>query len=217
MLNINVNIWYKKLCGTLESGCCGTLEKKSDHIWSTINSPPVKYIWLTSHKESVTNAVVSRCTAVCDHLKKQLSGSLYQLGNCDIKKGSCVTGNRVHFWDVPKRLECPNVQKVESVHNISLYSDMRGNVYRLEVKTLGISLHSQIRCPPSVHTCFPKNAVCDPSGIVIVPHNCRSVRRLRTTRSATFNTHSSTDPLIASFVTESVDIISNANMNHGTR
>ena len=85
---------------------------------------------------------------------------------------------------------------------------MRGNVYRLEVKTLGISLHSQIQCPPSVHTCFPKNAVCDPFGIVIVPDNCRSVRRLRTAHSATFSTRSSTDPLFASFVTESADIIS---------
>ena len=85
---------------------------------------------------------------------------------------------------------------------------MRGNVYRLEVKTLGISLHSQIRCPPSVYTCFPKNALCDPTEIVIVPDNCRSVRRLRTAHSATFNTHSSTDPLFASFVTESDDIIS---------
>ena len=85
---------------------------------------------------------------------------------------------------------------------------MRGNVYRLEVKTLDISLHSQIRFPPSVHTCFPKNAVCNPSGIVIVLDNCRSVRRLRTAHSATFNTHSSTDPLFASFVTESADIMS---------
>ena len=184
------------------------LRKKSDHIWSTINSPAVKYVWATSHEESVTNAVVLRSTAVYDHLKKQLSSSLYQLGNCDIKKGSCVAGNKVHFWDVPKKLKCPNVQKVKSVHNISLHSGMRGNVYRLEVKTLGISLHSQIRCPPSVHTCFPKNAVCDPSGIVIVPDNCRSVRRLRTAHSATFNTHSSTDPLFASFVTESADIMS---------
>ena len=130
------------------------------------------------------------------------------IGNCDTKKGLCVAGNRVHFWDAPKRLECPNVQKVNSVHNISFHSDMRGNVYRLEVTTLGISLHSQIQCPPSVHTCFPKNAVCDPSGIVIVPNNCCSVRRLQMAHSATFNTHSSTDPLFASFVTESVDIMS---------
>ena len=137
------------ICSTwareLKSVCCRTLEKKSDHIWSTTNSPAVKYVWPTFHKESVTNAVVLRSTAVYDHLKKQLSSSLYQLGNCDIKKGSCVAGNRVHFWDVPKRLECLNVQKVKSVHNISLHSDMRGNVYRLEVTTLGISLHSQVR------------------------------------------------------------------------
>ena len=137
-----------------------------------------------------------------DHLKKQLSSSLYQFGNCDIKEGSCVAGNRVHFWDVPKRLECPNIQKVKSVHNISLHSDMRGNVYRLEVKTLGISLHSQIRCFPSDYTCFP-NAVCDPSGIVIVHDNCH-VRR----------TCSPTDPLFASFVTKSANIMSETINNH---
>ena len=85
---------------------------------------------------------------------------------------------------------------------------MRGSVYRLEVKTLGIRLHSQIQCPPSVHTCFPKNAVCNPSGIVIVPDNCHSVHHLHTTHTSTFTTHSSTDPLFASFVTESAGIMS---------
>ena len=28
---------------------------------------------------------------------KQLSSFLCQLGNCKVKKGSCVTGNRAHF------------------------------------------------------------------------------------------------------------------------
>ena len=99
-------------------------------------------------------------------------------------------------------------QKDKNVHNIPLYFDMHGNVYRLKVKILRISLHSQIRYPPPVHTCFTKNAVCSPSEIVIVPDNCRRVNRLRETHSATFGTGSSTDPLYASFVTESTDIMS---------
>ena len=68
-----------------------------------------------------------------------------------------------------KRLESPNVKKVKNVNNISFHSDMHRNVYRLEVKTLGISLHSQIQCPPSVYTCFPKGTVCDPLGFSLFP------------------------------------------------
>ena len=83
---------------------------------------------------------------------------------------------------------------------------MQGNVCRKEIKTLGISFYVSIRCSPSVHTCFPKSAACDLSGIVIVPNNCRSVNRLRKAHLATFRTRSSTDPLHASFVTESADI-----------
>ena len=100
------------------------------------------------------------------------------------------------------------VKKIKKVYNTSLRSDMRGNVYQLEVKTFGINLHSQIRCPPPVHTCFSRNTVCDPSGIVIVPDNCRSVNRLRKAHSATINTRSTANPLHASFVTNSADIMS---------
>ena len=63
-----------------------------------------------------------------------------------------------------------------------------------------------LRCSPSVHTCFPKSAACDPSGIVIVCINCRSVNRLCKADLATFYTGLSTDPLHSSFVTESADI-----------
>ena len=41
-----------------------------------------------------------------------------------------------------------------------------------------------------------------------MPDNCRSVRLLHTAHSTTFSTRSSTDPLLASFVTESADIMS---------
>ena len=101
-----------------------------------------------------------------------------------------------------------NSKKVTNVHNISLHSDMHGNINGLEIKTLCISLHYKIRCSPSVYTCFPKTAVCHPFRAVIVPNNCRSINRLREKHLATYRTRSSTDPSCASFVTKSTDIIS---------
>ena len=116
--------------------------------------------------------------------------------------------NIVYFYNVPIRLKCPNSKKVTNVHNISFHSDMHGNVYGLEIKTLGISLHNQIQCSPSAHICFSKTAVCHVFGAVIVPNNCRSVNRLHEKHLATYRARSSTDLLCASFVTKSADIIS---------
>ena len=46
-----------------------------------------------------------------------------------------------------------------------------------------------------------------------MPNNYRSVHRLRTAHLATFITRSSTDPLFASFVTESADFMSETTNN----
>ena len=43
-------------------------------------------------------------------------------------------------------------------------------------------MHSQTTCPPSVFTCFPKSSVCDPSGIILVPHHCSSLKSLQVTK-----------------------------------
>ena len=69
------SIWAREL----KSGCCRTLQKKSNHIWSITNSLAVKYVWPTSHKESVTNVVVSRSTAVYDNLKKSIKQLLVSI------------------------------------------------------------------------------------------------------------------------------------------
>ena len=119
-----------------------------------------------------------------------------------------VMSRRKQILECAEKIKMPKFKKVTNVHNISLNSDMHGNVYELEIKTLGISLHYQIRCSPSVHICFPKASLCHPFRAIIVPNNCRSVNRLREKHSATYRTCSSTDSLCASFLTKSADIIS---------
>ena len=60
-----------------------------------------------------------------------------------VQKGSCVTGNSVPIWEVPKNLECPRVSRMNQVDNVILHTGEKSEVYRAEIKRLGISLHYQ--------------------------------------------------------------------------
>ena len=75
------------------------------------------------------------------------------------------------------------MKQIRTVHNVTLHLDNFKNVYRAEIKQLGISLHSQTTCPRSVFNCFPKNSVCDPTGIILIPRNCLKLHRLRLIKS----------------------------------
>ena len=72
--------------------------------------------------------------------------------------------------------------KNKKIHNVKLHLNSLKQVYRAEIKQLGISLHAQTTCPPLVFTCFPKSSVCDPSGIILVPHHCSSLKSLQVTK-----------------------------------
>ena len=144
---------------TLKSNCCGRLTQISDISWATSNSPAIVYVWPTTHRETVRNAVVSRIIGIYDHLRKQLNSPLNSLSHCVIKKGSCITGCRIHIWEVPRKLDCPRVTKMKNIYNVKLHLNSLKKVYRAEIQQLGISLHSQITCPPSVFSCFPKSSV----------------------------------------------------------
>ena len=100
-----------------------------------------------------------------------------------LKKGSCIIDNCVHIWKVPDKLDCPRVKQIRTVHNVTLYLDNFKNVYRAEIKQLGISLHSQTTCSRSVFNCFPKNSVCDPTSIILLPPNCSELHHLRLIKS----------------------------------
>ena len=71
---------------TLKSNCCGRLAQISDISWATSNAPAMVYVWPTTHRETVRNAVVSRITGIYDHLRKQLTSPLNSLSHCAIKK-----------------------------------------------------------------------------------------------------------------------------------
>ena len=193
---------------SLHSQCCGSLSPQTSHSWATSNTPILKYVWPTSHKEKVRNAVLTESIAVYNHLHKQLVNPLFNMQKCDIHKGSCINGNKVHIWSAPDRVDCPPVSKTHSVENVSLHFSPNGSLYRAEIKNLGISLHAQIKCPISTYACFPKNTFCDPSGIIIVPHNCSTLSLLHFRHLADIHArrHSS-NRLYSLFINENADLV----------
>ena len=98
---------------------------------------------------------------------------------------------------MPRKLDCPRVTKMKKIHTVSLKK-----IYCAKIQQLGISLHSQITCPPSVYTCFPKSSVCDPSEIILVPHHCSSLKNLQMTKTSL--SKSSTLPFVR-FLQEMTD------------
>ena len=161
------------------------------------------YVWPKTHREILRNAVLIHSTDIYDHLKKQLISPFNSLANCDIKKRSCIIGNRVHIWKVPNKLNCPRVKQIRRVLNVTLHLDNFKNVYRAEIKQLGIGLHSQTTCPRSVFNCFSKNSFCDPTDIILITRNCLKLHRLRLIKSFSFK---SKLPYLR-FLTESNDLL----------
>ena len=139
-----------------QSVCCGELTKQSENSWSTSNKSQIHYVWPTTHEESVFNAVALKTTGIYDPLGKKLSTSLNSMSTCIVEKGSCITRNSVHIWEVPKNLECPRVSRMNQVHNVILHTGEKSEVHRADIKQLGISLHSQTQCPQSVSHAFLK-------------------------------------------------------------
>ena len=194
---------------TRETKCCGRLSQQNSVTWATANFPTLKYVWPTSNKESVNNAVVTKTTAIYNHLRKQIVSSVYSLAQCQIKQGFCRTGTKIHFWIVPRSLNCPRVKKLKTVQNVSLHFTSSHTLYRAEAKELGITLHSQIRCPTFIFTCFPKQSICDPMGIILLPHKCRWLKGLHFKRLVHRVQASATvlHPQFARFLSENADLL----------
>ena len=151
---------------TRETKCCDCLSQQNSVTWASNNSPTLKYVWLTSHKEMANNAIVTRTTAIYNHLRKQIISPMYALTHCETQKGFCRTGNKTHFWTVPRLLNRPRVKRLKTIQNVSLHFTCSHALYRAEVKALGITLHSHVRYPTSIFTCFPKQAICTLTGII---------------------------------------------------
>ena len=82
-------------------------------------------------------------------------------------------------------------------------------MYPAEVKESGITLHLQIRCSTSIFRCFPKQSICDPTGIIFLPHKCkwlkglhfkRLIHRIQTSANVLH-------PQFARFLSENADLL----------
>nr|XP_018672265.2 uncharacterized protein LOC108950678 [Ciona intestinalis] len=156
---------------TLNAPNYGPLTKIAGNQYSTTNRVKLEYQWPTSVTKSIYNAQITRAVGYYDPNRKRLRSPMGILSKCDVHHGFCTVGTRTYIWKVPKLIDCPKTKPMGN-HALTLHFSDSPRPYRLEIRELGMSIHSKSTCPPQTTACYSKDALCDAAGLIIVPTNC---------------------------------------------
>nr|XP_026694673.1 uncharacterized protein LOC113475150 [Ciona intestinalis] len=171
----------------------GPLTKMSETQFSTSNEVELSCQWPTSVTKSINNARMTQSVVYYDHIRKRMKSPMGILSKCDVHRGFCTVGTSTYVWKVPKLIDCPPTKPV-GTHNLTLHFSESQRPYRLEVRDLGLSIHSLATCPTNTIACYSKDTLCDPSGLIIIPLNCSTASLLRPQRVHSNNAFDSYDP-----------------------
>jgi len=101
---------------------------------------------------------------------------------------------------------------ITGIHDLQLHYH-ENSLYRVEVPTLRLAIHSQTNCTSAITNCYGANAIFDPAGLLIEPSNYTEISALthRDVLSPNMRNLSTTwsnkGSPVARFVTESSDIM----------
>ena len=126
--------------GTLIATNVGKLMKKSDTVFRTENKPCFECGWPTTRHHTTSNAILSRFTLLYDPYKHKLFTPFQQLDHCDVHHGFCTLTHMIFVWNSSQKIDCPQLKHVQNTSMILHMSDTH-SVYRLEIPSLGISIH----------------------------------------------------------------------------
>nr|CAB3263323.1 uncharacterized protein LOC108950678 [Phallusia mammillata] len=190
--------WHR----TQNAPLVGRLIERSDTLWSTMNKVNVEYKWPTKNVGFVNNAVLTKSTIYYDPVNKRMKSALGILSNCNVHKGFCTVGTRTFIWSVPKNVDCATTTPMGIHQMIAHHEADTGKLYRLEIPSLGLSIHQQLQCSQQVTACYSQKAICT-GGIILVPMNC-------TEESLTFRLHTkkpNNSRYVGLFINEATDAI----------
>ncbi|XP_078495340.1 LOW QUALITY PROTEIN: uncharacterized protein LOC144750169 [Ciona intestinalis] len=161
----------------------GDLNLISPNTYATSNVVHPTYKWPTSASGSVYNAELVISEITYDYYHKTLHSALGFMSKCDVTAGHCITGNRVFVWTVPPKINCVPLDSLGN-HSLSLhfhgaYDGHHHHPYRMEIKSLGLSIHDVGRCPGSILACYGRHTFCSQSGYIFVTDNCTGFEGLQ--------------------------------------
>ena len=105
----------------------------------TRNAVNYKFVRPTSALGTVTNHFLFHTTIYYSYVTDTMTSSLGSFPSCSIKRGYCLTGNRMCIWRVPSHINCPPTKPLWS-DKILLHFNSTF-LYRVSLPDLGISLH----------------------------------------------------------------------------
>ena len=102
--------------------------------------------------------------------------SVLPMSNCHISVGYCISHTMTVVWDVTDEGDCPVTQSL-GTRDVKLHYNTT-SLYRIEIPSLGISIHYWNRCPVRPSHCFPSNLFCTMNGIYLSSSHCRNLGHL---------------------------------------
>ncbi|CAK8681480.1 unnamed protein product [Clavelina lepadiformis] len=127
--------------------------------YSTRNGVQYKFAWPTSASGTVTNDFLFHTTIYYNYVTDTMTSSLGSLASCSIKRGYCLTGNRMFIWRVPSHINCPPTKPLGSHKMILHYNST--SLYRVSLPDLGISVHHWRICSTRAKSCYGNHIHCD--------------------------------------------------------
>ena len=155
----------------------GPLINKADFkTYHTDNKVNYEYTWPTSNSRVVRNNYLTESIILYDFFEDTLSSPLIPMTNCHISVGHSTSQTMTIVWKVNKNKSCPLSMNL-GTHNIRLHYNT-SSLYRMEITTLGMSIHQWSVCPIRARHCFPKQLFCTFNGIYLVVFNCNELTKL---------------------------------------
>ena len=182
----------------------GKLTKKSNTIFRTENKPCFEYRWPTTRHHTTSNAILSCFTLLHDPYKHKLFTPFQQLDHCNVHHGFCTLNHMIFVWNPPQKIDCPQLKHVQNT-SMTLHMLDTHSVYRLEIPSLGISIHHWDICSAKIQ-CLGADAICGFLQFVIIPITCRLERH----RPLGKNRRGSTSKLFRAYLQDLEDNVSDA-------
>ena len=102
--------------------------------------------------------------------------------NCHISLGHCTSQTMTVVWDVTNKRNCPVTQSLCTRKIILHYNS--SSLYRVEIPSLGISIHRWNQCPVRASHCFPSKLFCTLNGFYLSSSHCRDLGHLTLAHSS---------------------------------
>ena len=111
-----------------------------------------------------------------DFFADSLSSLVLSMSNCYIFLGHCTSQSMAVVWNVTDKGDCPVTQSLGN-KILKLHYNTT-SLHRIEISTLGISIHHWNRCSVRASHCFPSKLFSRINGTYLSSSHCQGLESL---------------------------------------